>query len=216
MLNPQKIGYKPKEVEPYKDATVINIFCEGDKRESDYFTYFNELSRKLIIQIIKPDCDSSPEKLKYKCEEIIKNDKNSKFDEIWFVIDKDSWEIKSIKSLKNYCNQNKNFNMVVSNPCFEVWLYYHFYNTKPIESIDNWKNFLHEKIKGGFDSNIHPMFIKNAIIFAKENFSGTQEFPEEASTSLYILGEKIYNLLSDYLDREMELNKNHLKIKEFI
>lgn len=215
MLNPQKIGYKPKEVEPYKDATVIKIFCEGDKRESDYFTYFNKLSPKLIIQLIKPDCDSSPEQLKYKCEEIIKNDKNSKFDEIWFVIDKDSWEIKSIKSLKNYCNQNKNFNMVVSNPCFEVWLYYHFYKTKPIESIDNWKNFLHEKIKGGFDSNIHPMFIKNAIFFAKKNFSGTQEFPEEASTSLYILGEKIYKRLV-YLDREMELNKNHLKIKEFI
>ena len=75
---------------------------------------------------------------------------------------------------------------------------------------------MHEKIKGGFDSNIHPMFIKNARIFAKENFSGTQEFPEEASTSLYILGDKIYNLLSVYLDREMELNKNHLKIKEFI
>lgn len=215
MLNPQKIGYKSKEVETYKDATVINIFCEGDKRERDYFSFF-KFSPKLKIKVIKPNCASSPEKLKYKCEEIIKNDKNSKFDEIWFVFDKDSWTIKSIKSLKKYCSKNSHINMVVSNPCFEVWLYYHFYKTKPIESIDNWKNFLHKKIKGGFDSNIHPLLIKNAKIFAKKNFSGTQEFPEEASTSLYKLGEKIYERLGVYLDREMELNKNHLKIKEFI
>ena len=47
-------------------------------------------------------------------------------DEVWFVIDTDEWGNKII-SLKDDCNTKQSWNVAQSNPCFEIWLYYHFY-----------------------------------------------------------------------------------------
>lgn len=68
-------------------------------------------------------------------------------DAIWFVIDTDTWEKEGkIKHLRNFCDTKNNsipkeydevksynvWNVAQSNPCFEIWLYYHFYDKKRI------------------------------------------------------------------------------------
>jgi hypothetical protein len=45
-------------------------------------------------------------------------------DELWMVIDLDKWTDQELSDVARICIQ-KSFNLAVSNPCFEIWLYLH-------------------------------------------------------------------------------------------
>ncbi len=171
MLNRSKIYHK---VEAEKDVKKIYIFCEGD-REVNYFTYFKGFSSNIdIIPIPNDNGKSDPKKLNENA--ILKlfgsNEEKPKLnfrvefnDEVWFVIDTDRWnKDNKIESLRKSCLQQTNWKVCQSNPCFELWLYYHFHQSKPskieIERFSSFKSFVDSKILGGFDSTIHPIFFK--------------------------------------------------------
>ncbi|MBK7589289.1 MAG: RloB domain-containing protein [Bacteroidetes bacterium] len=61
-------------------------------------------------------------------------------------------------------------NIAQSNRSFEVWLYYHFFETAPIENIENWKQHLNQCIPGGFNFRNHPEKVEKAIEHAKKNY----------------------------------------------
>ncbi len=45
-------------------------------------------------------------------------------DELWLMVDVDRWGNKNLASVSAQAGHNK-FQLAVSNPCFEVWLYLH-------------------------------------------------------------------------------------------
>lgn len=117
--------------------------------------FFTNLSSNLQLITIKPEkFRTDPLKLIERAKEILIED-NRKYtldymqgDSIWFVIDTDSWEKEGkIQPLRAFCeNQNgeisEKYNEVKpyqawkvaqSNPCFEIWLYYHIYQERPSE-----------------------------------------------------------------------------------
>ena len=57
--------------------------------------------------------------------------------------------------------------MAQSNPSFEIWLYYHIYDSKPtdeeVEKVHSFKEYVNSKISGGFNFQIHPVFLEDAI-----------------------------------------------------
>ena len=61
-----------------------------------------------------------------------------------------------------------------SNPCIEIWLYYHFYDVPPqedeVESYPSMKSYVDSKIAGGFDYQKDPVRIKDAIDNSERNF----------------------------------------------
>ncbi|NOQ36417.1 MAG: RloB domain-containing protein [Methylococcaceae bacterium] len=179
------------------------IYCEGERREADYFNYFSEISSKIKLEIESPENggDSSPTGLLTKALTQLESPK-PKYellaeDEVWFVIDTDSWGEK-INDLRQHCVNKLNWKVAQSNPCFEIWLYYHFKEFEAFTDMEvskNWKSFLNEQVAGGFDSRKHPVLIKTAIKNAKNKFIAENEAMNIGCTEVFKLSESFYPLV---------------------
>lgn len=197
-----------KRREPTKDGKLYFIFCEGDKRETTYFYFFNRIASQIIIQIVPiVDRKNSPIGLyNNACQNLLKSQENpnpsytlNDGDEVWFIIDTDKWG-DQINTLRENVSNHQNWFVGQSNPSFEVWLYYHFRNEKPQNSIENWKEYLNTLVKGGFDSRKHPIFIETAITNAENNYSTRNKIPDDVTTELFFLGQKILPLVKQDID----------------
>lgn len=207
---------------PNRDAKSIYIFCEGVKRELQYFEYFQEMDSRINIEIYKlyPEEDNSPLGLLNIAEKcIIKSEenKNPKYefiegDEVWIVldIDRDKYNsrVPQIKQIVQKCSQRYNWNLAQSNPCFEVWLYYHKYSEKPyfadIDKCKKWKQFVNSSIKGGFDSKRHPIYIEQASKNGESNFNLHNGKLDIGSTNVYNLANSIIPLIKQKLENALK------------
>jgi hypothetical protein len=211
------------KVEPDRDAKSLYIFCEGVKREKEYFNYFKEIDSRINIEVydLKPQENNSPSGLFKIAETYIQTRKNPKGkyelienDQVWIVIDRDYDKADSrgpqIKQLKADC-EDRNWSVCQSNPCFEVWLHYHFYLEKPNlqnpDKCSEWKQYVN-KVIGGFNSKKHPLFIQTALENAKTNFQyDDNEFPIVSSTDVFRLAESILSVGSIKQKIQIELKK---------
>ena len=211
--------------EPSRDAHKIYIVCEGKGTEPDYFSFFEGLSSNLQLITIPPDEGTDPLKLMERAKDILLGE-NRKYtidyrqgDSIWFVIDTDTWEKEGkIVPLRNFCESlNVEFpkqydeakaycawNVAQSNPSFEIWLYYHFYENKPAEEDVpkkmSFKEFVTSNIKGGFDFQRDPVRLYDAITNAKNNYSQDDAGKLALySTGVYGLGEEIHKFVRNEL-----------------
>ena len=198
---------------PVREAKSIYIFCEGVKREYQYFDYFKEMDSRINLEVyqLHPHDDNSPLGLlsiAKKC--IILDDKNpkpkysfQKNDEVWIVLDtdmdKDESREPQIETILKEIDKIDNWNLARSNPCFEVWLYYHLHKEKPDfeenEYCANWKKIVNNSIKGGFDSRRHPIYIKSATKNAEANFESNNSKPNIGSTEVFNLSKSILPLI---------------------
>ena len=212
--------------EPERDAKCVYIFCEGIT-EYDYFRFFDKLSEKIKVVVYPLDSeaeDNTPTGLyniACNCLKSSGENPNPKYelsddvDEVWIVFDKDvdrdlSREPKIVQARENCKNENQLlkrevWNIAESNPCFEVWLYFHFKNNKPdfegIQISKKWKSFVDAISKSGFDPRKHPQLIGEAIINAETNYHETDRRPIVASTQVYRLGKSIYSLIKERMHR---------------
>lgn len=202
MLKTRNLLYTREE--PCRDAKLIIIYCEGKKREKQYFNYFSEISSKIRLEVEAPTQhdNTSPLGLYSKAiSQIIKSEENPspKYepdDEVWFVIDTDDWG-NQIQKLRDNCLKQINWNVAQSNPCFEVWLYYHVAEFEIFEGMETskaWKHYLNMKIAGGFDSKKHSILVETAIKNAKTKFD---EKIDIGSTEVFKLVESFYPLVED-------------------
>jgi hypothetical protein len=194
--------------EPDKEGKLYFIFCEGEKRETTYFYFFNRIASQIILQIVPiADGKNSPMGLfSNACQTLLISEQNpnptysiTDADEVWFIIDTDKWG-EEVNSLRESVNNHKNWFVGQSNPSFEVWLYYHFKNLKPLNSITDWKNYLNEVIIGGFDNRKHPKYIQTAIINSENNFSSSNNEPDIVTTEIFLLAKKILPLIKSDID----------------
>jgi hypothetical protein len=194
--------------EPDKEGKLYFIFCEGEKRETTYFYFFNRIASQIIIQIVPiEDGKNSPMGLyNNACQSLIKSEENpnpsyvlNDEDEIWFIIDTDKWG-KEVDTLRNCITKHQNFFVAQSNPSFEVWLYYHFEKVKPKVAVENWKSFLNEVVKGGFNPNKHPVYIETAVLNSEANHSFTNNQPDPITTELFLLARRILPLVKTDID----------------
>lgn len=185
--------------EPSRDAHKIYIICEGEGTEPDYFAFFEGLSSNLQVITIPPtNGKTDPVKLIERAKQKLTGEEREYTveyehrDTVWFVIDTDTWEKEGkISLLRKFCSQKNSaisqeydeikeycaWNVAQSNPCFEVWLYYHFYNTKPQEDDVNkyasFKEYVNSKISGGFNYEKDPARLEDAIANTNNNFNVT-------------------------------------------
>ena len=125
-----------------------------------------------------------------------------------------------IAPLRQYCtDQNQHiannhnevkaynaWNVAQSNPSFEIWLYYHIYDSKPtdeeVEKVHSFKEYVNSKISGGFNFQIHPVFLEDAIEHSKEQFSKDDEgLLERYATEMHLLGHEILGFTKQELDK---------------
>lgn len=213
-----------EKAEPTKDAQKIYVFCEGDTREKDYFDFFEGMSSNLeIIPIAPYDHKSSPNNL-IRYAEVLFHSETPTYkldykqnDMVWFVVDTDQWaEDGLIKLLREYCNRKntehecQTWHVAQSNPSFEIWLYYHVYSTRPLDKevarYSSFKDFVNNKIAGGFDSRTMPIYIEDAIQNSEANFNEDEEGPSKYSTEVHVLGTDIVK----HSKRELQIKKKTL------
>lgn len=213
---------------PSREAKSIYIFCEGVKREYQYFQYFKEIDSRINVEIYKlhPHEDNSPLgllKIAKLCIVASKTNPKPKYsfqnnDEVWIILDTDKDHTDSrkpqIARIIKACKETTDWFLAQSNPCFEVWLYYHFLKDKPtIDGIDicaNWKQLVNDSISGGFDSRKHPIFMEKAVINSEKVFESQDGFPLIGSTEVFKLSKNILNLVKDKIDLiKQEIVKNN-------
>ena len=180
---------------PSRDAHKIYLVCEGKGTEPYYFKFFEGLSSNLQVITIPPADGSDPIKLMELAKrELI--DPGRKYtvecehgDTVWFIIDTDTWEKEGkIKPLREFCQALNStikgqrdemkpypvWNVAQSNPCFEIWLYYHFYDNKPdkedVDGCVSFKEYIHKTISGGFNFEKDPARLETAISNTEANF----------------------------------------------
>jgi RloB-like protein len=198
---------------PTREAKSIYIFGEGAKREFQYFKYFRGIDSRINIEVyeLEDDENNSPLGLlniAKKCIIANEDNPNPKYsfqenDEVWIVLDTDKDKGESRKSqiekVRNFCKEMENWFLVQSNPCFEVWLYYHLQTEKPIfeENVycSGWKELVNKSILGGFDSRRHPIYIENASKNAEKNYSSKDDTPNIGSTEVFKLSKSILPLI---------------------
>lgn len=199
------MGFKPRgykrEVPTHKlrDYSLFAIACEGEKTEPSYFDCFNTGIDSIKVDIIEYEegkHNSSPKAVldkaatyanKYKlCEEN---------DSLWLVIDVDRWTRDSIDALFEACLQEKNWNLIISNPCFEIWLLYH--NKETLESYELETPQEVKKLANlqKLSTHCHLDYIphmKRAIVNAKANdLSTLHYYPNKKETKVYKLAEAL-------------------------
>ena len=125
-----KLQYKKKE--PFRDASLMIIVCEGKQREPDYFRYFDQLDSRLkIIVVPSRNGASAPKHLMDNANAATKyHIKDGGTYKLWYVLDTDRWLKSQILEICKACEKNPDWSFALSNPCFEVWLFYHVSNKK--------------------------------------------------------------------------------------
>ncbi len=201
---------KPKE-------KIIVLAYEGNNTEAIYFETLKETVRfndDLIYLVSlrrhKNDTNSAPihvfNKLKREAKDLFNFGST---DELWMIIDRDSWT--NIPKISDLCKEQGNFNLALSNPCFEFWVLLHirdmttfnemelkdiFENFKVTSKKTYLKKLLGELIDGGYnESNPKPEryipFIDLAVSRAKELDNPEIDFPISLGSHVYKLVEKI-------------------------
>lgn len=203
MPKPSKFTYQKKE--PFRDAFYLVIVCEGSNREPEYFRFFDGLSSRVkVIPVESREGESAPAKLIANAlDKIEELGATSESDTLWFVIDTDRWRAQ-VHHLREECEHHPGWKVAQSNPCFEVWLYFHVKNTLPelhhIDRCNNWKPLVARIINGGFNPDFHPVAIETATENAKDNYTEDGYLPIPGSTQVWQLAEVLVPLIKKELE----------------
>jgi hypothetical protein len=204
MPKPIKFTYEKKAA--FRDAFYFIVVCEGKSRESDYFRFFDRMSSRVKIVWVSSDMGNSAPKLLINLANEIEEELDAKAekDRLWFVIDTDRWR-EQLHDIRQECEQHPHWRVAQSNPCFEVWLYFHAKAQLPvlinIGQCNNWKPHLPTVIQGGFNPDFHPIAIETATINTKAAYQSTGYFPDPGSTQLWELAEELLPLIKKELDQ---------------
>jgi len=187
--------------EKLRDYSLFAIACEGTVTEPGYFRPFDGIDR-IKVDIIEPDAEetdggSSPRKVLERVQAYIDENQLSAEDgdTLWCVIDVDRWPQEQIEELHNFCEQKANWNLVISNPCIEIWLLYHTQTDLSglgIKTSKDAKQVLDRVAKYYYVKYLPlmPEAIKNAKA-ADTNPEGYM--PEPLQTKVYQLAEALYD-----------------------
>lgn len=200
--------------EPSRESKSIFIFCEGAKREFKYFSYFQGLDSRInvVVYSLSHDEDNSPGGLlEIAKRSLVKSEVNPEpdysfveGDQVWIVFDTDDDKTHSreeqVVGIHKECADRGDWHFAESNPCFEIWLFYHFCCYVPVTENEmnckEWKQFVGSLI-GGFDSRKHPVFIEDAKIISSRNCNEISGRPCYGTTQLHRLSDVILSLAKE-------------------
>lgn len=121
------IGKNTRRVGTREPLKRIFVLCEG-QTEQAYFTNFKSRRTNIDVRVAKAK-KTDPLSIISEAKRIISEkqlDVKNKIDEVWCVVDIDvAQDNQYVANLMKQAEKNLS-NVVISNPCFEVWFLLHF------------------------------------------------------------------------------------------
>ncbi len=186
-----------------RDYRLFAIACEGH-REKEYLEQFEGISRRVIVEYIKDedypeDPPSAPAHVLRRAIKYVESNALNDEDSIWLVMDVDKWGDKILNEIHDYCQQQSNWRIIISNPCFEIWLLYH--TRVNLEGIDfntaqKCKTLLNDETPGGYNPKSYVLLVKNAMNNAKNADKFKSWYPIIGNTTMYELIESLMQFVS--------------------
>lgn len=205
-------------------SALFIIVSGGIRREKQYFSKIMDIKTfpRINVKFIGRNDETGEEglspdkmydeaiKIKRRFEE---NETSNVSDSVYLVADVDEF-MDVLLQIKQLCVQ-ENFKLIVSNSCFEVWLYYSYCADIPefpiperIETLSwKFKEWLPTVIIGGINPTKSVFNIRQNINNAKVNYKEDKNgIPELFSTNMYELAEELLPLIEPELNKLMEEN----------
>ena len=169
------------------------IATEGHKTEPIYFQMFSR-DERYTIKIIPSRHKSSPVQVFEAALDKARKIQLRACDEVWLVIDRDSWNEEQLAEVCEQCGQQE-FCLAVSNPKFEYWLLLHFEDGSNISSAEDCVRRLRKHMPDYHKSSLKLNKLRNgiadAIDRAKSKDSAGRAIPPVAGSTVYRLIERL-------------------------
>ncbi len=201
--------------------TIMLVVSEGEEKEKNFLKEIenekklNDNNLSLRVKFISKENEGlKPDKIQEEWEKI-KKDKCFEFngsthtllddDKVYLVSDVDEFYDK----LKDLVPKETRAQWIISNPCFEIWLYYCFKNEpetdlKELESLEvknrsqKLKNLLGVKISGGANPCKAFFCMETGISNSKPHYCEDENnIPKLYATKMYEMAEYIINTLNE-------------------
>jgi len=212
-------GYQKPDIEEIPKAFFI-IISGGEVREKDYFKLlsfqdkFKRIKLEFIADPLKLSPDGMYEVAQYKkTHYATSRNKDAEPDKIYLISDVDHF-LNELLRIKPKCI-NEDFHLIISNSCFEVWLYYAYRDvipsfplpTDPLKVSSKFKGWLDSAVPGGVKPKKAILSIYPNIENAKKNYREDNDgIPLLFSTNMYLLAENLLPLIEPELTYLMEEN----------
>lgn len=203
--------------EPLLETTIVFILSGGSEREKDYF---KPLKTDKQIHNIKIAFRSQkgqglkPYELASIASDFVTNktfvtEDNTTYhfedrDIIFLIQDVDEFGSEIAKLLGREYDKSS-IRWVISNPSFEIWLFYHYYDNSSIlkdglamseYDRSNWlKEHLNKIIPGGIKTTQAFHMADIAIKNSRNNYSEKNGIPNVYSTQMHVVAEKVIAVL---------------------
>lgn len=186
----------------YRSAKLFIIATEGKETEKQYFKNFG--NHKIKVEILNSeDNKSAPEYVLERLDLFQQRYNLGEEDSLWLVLDVDRW-VKP-NQLIAVCPEarKKGYQMAISNPCFEIWLYLHF---RDLDFQDRTCKDFEKKLKqilGGYNgSNLdfskYKPYIQDALNRARTLDTNSKDYwPQKLGTHVYKLVEILLQSLNN-------------------
>ena len=204
--------------EAFRDARLVVVASEGKDTERIYFKALAKeyANPRVHVHVLERSEDeknnSSPEHVlkqlnDYKTQYALEAD-----DELWLVVDKDSWTDGMLSRVAAVCAKDAAMNMALSNPCFELWLLLHLEDATSLtpEEYKMWlenrrksknadpylKVRLRQKLgsyhESSYDAPALVVNVETAIERARRLDKGPDDrWPQTLGTRVYLLVESV-------------------------
>lgn len=162
---------RPRKAQRLPPKITIHLITEGTKTEARYFLWFK--SNRYVLKFHNNNRNlTSPKGLVERAKIVEKENDLLKSDQIWIISDKDNWTNEHFDTLKRWIDNVKHYH-ALSNPCFEIWILFHFENsnvTSAAECINRLKKYIPNYDKN-FDRNVLTLrMIETAVERAKKRY----------------------------------------------
>jgi hypothetical protein len=184
-----------RNIEHLRDTRLIIIATEGEKTEKQYFGMFHNI--KVQVQVIPTEEGlSAPEYVLERLNQFSDQYQLGDEDELWLMIDVDRWGESKLSHISAATAQ-KGYKLAVSNPCFELWLYLHFFEpSRGSFTCDEVINLLRQHIgsynKINLNIEVYRPYVTDAVTRAERlHVNASERWPSSVGSHVYKVVKKI-------------------------
>jgi hypothetical protein len=192
----------------------VVVFSNGEVREKNYFQWMMYHCARLRLEFFSNPVspDDMLDGVKSKKDEYASTAGEESPDTYYLVTDVDHFYTVILRCQSDY--EKEGVKLIVSNPCFEVWLYYSKRDDmfdgfvmpeNPLKLSQEVKRFLNEQIPGGCNPKTAIFDIKANIANARKNYDEDGSgIPVLFATSMFRLAEEVLPFIEDEIEKEVD------------